>query len=712
MTTLRSNVHSVRGRSGTTFVAVLVALVAIAGFSTLCLSTTTAAVKRTEEEARDRRLEMAATSAASLVAGSIWNSFMATSGGKAGTLSAFRTYLDSSNNALGMPLRDATSTTADVSIDGLSVSGLPRDSKNTTRLGGIAVTNASLVRRDASAETNLEITVTARSGDLASTSARTVRQTFTVGGGLFAGLGYALLSNNVNCIMCHARLDRTDRYYNVDSNLYGTYDRIRVGTLDALLVRLGSADSQLAGTLYVRGTITDAKGNPLNDLVGTSVTGNDFDSIGKLLQDSSGLMSKVDLANTTGSPLPAFGHLYKDYPTDPTLMTDGELPSSFPAPIPDLDGDKLVDKAEFDAAAAGVTGSVSGGTIYEVADGSTYSGALPSSGNTTKVTGISDKNLILLGDSTNPIQINGTIAVDGDVVLQGTVKGNGVIVASGNIYVLGDLTYADGTVNGSRTYGVGADGALNGLALAAGRNLVIGDYVRASNGSMVTGDGVGSFNFSMSEIALFNRTEWTRTRTKLPDAGGNPVDNPLYVPGYKPRYYTHGPGDPVYIQNKSSTGKSGYYFDAATRTWKGKEHVSDYDLNYLNSYKAGSTTYDSATLIDLGPRNGWLSESTLVNFWKAVDGKHQPGPMEIDAFLYTNNSAWALVRSTSAYAGQMLLNGAVVAADTGILVPGNGGVGLQLNFDGRPGANLPIRDTSGASTLRAGLWLPMPVCAH
>jgi hypothetical protein len=80
--------------------------------------------------------------------------------------------------------------------------------------------------------------------------------------------------------------------------------------------------------------------------------------------------------------------------------------------------------------------------------------------------------------------------------------------------------------------------------------------------------------------------------------------------------------------------------------------------------------------------------------------------MNIDALLYTNNSTWALVRSSSIYKGQLILNGGLVAVDTGVLVPGSGGgAGLQLNYDARQRNKLNIADTSGPATVRRSLWI-------
>src|SRR5262249_5212400 len=155
-----------------------------------------------------------------------------------------------------------------------------------------------------------------------------------------------------------------------------------------------------------------------------------------------------------------------------------------------------------------------------VAQGKSYSGALPTSPNSPGINGTSSNNLIAIGTAANPITIDGTVAIDGDVVIQGVVKGDGTIIASGNIYVLGDLTYADAKdASGNRPFGIAPDGKTNGLALAAGGNVVAGDYL-TDNGTIVTGDGSGAFNFTMSELTIFNRAEWTKTQPKVKNAGG------------------------------------------------------------------------------------------------------------------------------------------------------------------------------------------------
>ncbi|MBL8842623.1 MAG: hypothetical protein JNL90_13975 [Planctomycetes bacterium] len=691
-----------RGARGMALVTVLSLLTATAGVTYLCLSSSMTALDRTTERIETSRLESTAASAADLLAANVWNGFVAANGGTAGNLNEFRTYLAAQTNLFGTPIPDAGAP-----FDARAALRLPTGSDGAPRLGGLAIAQLTVRRIDSATRTDLEIEATAQTGATADAGARTVRQVVSIAGDPFDGFAYGLLSNNVNCIFCHARFDNAERFYNTDPTKHGTFDRIRVGTLESMLVRVGSAESQIAGTLYVRGKVTDKTGNLLPDLHGSSVTGNDFDTVGKLLQDSNGDMAQVELYAGSATP---FQHLYMDYPLDESQQVDGPLPASFPPPVPDLDGDKLVDADEFAEVAGSATGSLSAGVIFGVDKAASYSGsALPTTSNLASVSGTTDKRLILRGTDANPLQIEGMVAVDGDVVIEGVIKGDGVLLASGNVYVLGNLTYADGVdANGARTFGRATDGTKNALAVAAGGNILIGNYLTDANGAMVTGNGSGKFNFTMSELMLFNRTEWSRTQAQLPNKYGVLKDNPLYDPTYKPRYYVHGNNDPVLVFNKTGTKTTkDHYFSVPNKTWMGKEHLGDYDTKYMSSYAVGSPTYNAAAIVTLGPKGNWISESTLSNFCGQVDAAHDGGPLVIDSLLYTNNSAFALVRDDSVYGGQMTLNGALVAADTGVLVPGNGTLGLQLNYDARLASKLNLTDITGPTTMTRSLLLPV-----
>jgi hypothetical protein len=367
----------------------------------------------------------------------------------------------------------------------------------------------------------------------------------------------------------------------------------------------------------------------------------------------------------------------------------------------------MVDPAEFQSVAAGASGTLGSGVIYEVQHGDSYAGKLPTSSNSNGISGTSANNLIALGTADNPIQISGTVAIDGDLVISGVIKGDGAIIASGNIYVLGDLTYADGSdANKDRTLGIAADGTTNGLAMAAGGNVIAGDYL-TDNGQIVAGDGTGAFNFTMSELTIFNRAEWTKTQAQLKDASGKLVANPLYQPGYKARYYVMGNDDPVFIFNDANSSRPKVYFDVTTETWKGSEHAGNYGTPVVK-YAKGDPVYDQATILTLGTGANWLPETTMVGFWGEADALHSSGtPKEIDALLYSNNSAWTCADKDSVYAGHLTLNGGLIAADTGVRVtPKSGNVGLQLNYDARQADKFHLKQPGGPLAITRALWLP------
>jgi hypothetical protein len=699
-------------RDGSAMVVALVVMTAAAGLAYLTLSTSTSALEYTSSQVTTLRLRSAATAAADLLAQDVWDDFLNYGGGTAGDITAFRTFLaNPAGNGLGAALND--SGTGGATLDALPALNLPAGSNHLPQFAGITVSQLTIRRTDATSRTDVEIVASTQASADAGAQHQSIRQILSVAGEPFHGFEYALLSNNVNCIMCHASIDNVTRFYNKDSSKYGTFDRVRVGTLESMLVRTPKSAgylplpySNLAGTLYVRGLLMDNNGGLLNDLTGSTVTGDEFGNTGLLLQDSKGGLQQTELTLASGDPLPAYGHMYTNYPTDPSKQADGILPSSFPPPIPDENGNRKVDGTEFQDASSSANGTLSSGVLYEVSPGSSYSGKLPTSSNTSLISGVSSNNVFVVGTAANPVVLDGTVAIEGDVVIQGVIKGNGTILASGNIYVLGDLTYADGTdSNGNRTFGVAADGTTNGLALAAGGNVIVGDYIDDKRGNMVTGDGSGAFNFTMSEITIFNRDEWSKTQKQLPDKTGKLVDNPLYVANYLPRYYVMGNGDPVFAYNKIGSSKNPtIWFDAATSTWRGQEHPSAYDST-ISEYKPGNPVYDNATIITLGSNANWMSESTLKGFWGETDKKHSSGPMEVDALLYSNNSAWTLVRDTSIYKGKLTLNGGLVAADTGVLVIQSSGTGLQLNYDARQKTKLHLTESNGSVQMVRTLWL-------
>ena len=560
---------------------------------------------------------------------------------------------------------------------------------------GQSVDSVYVRRQDQSGATVLTVSSVGRAAGSAS---QTIRAVYRIEGEAFKGFEFAILAKNVNCIMCHATIDNVDRVFNTDATKQGSFDRVKVASLESMLIRTTSALSNVAGTVYTRGIVTDKTGNSITNLspTGQGLEGYAINSTtGKITEP----LTAVGLTNTTGTPLPQNGNLYMNYPTTSTGMTDGELPAAFPPPFPDDNGNKIVDDAEYADVALGANGGVSGGVIYGLVAGSTYSGAtLPGAGNKASLSQSFDGNLIHVGTTANPIQLSGTLAVNGDVVLQGVVKGTGQIYARGNVYVTGDVTYADGTNGGNRTFGTASDGTQNALSLAAGKNILVGDYLTPSSGNILLNTSIDPgnqsgnqrFSFTMSEITLFNRGEWTKSQKFLPDVNNNLVANTTYDASYVPRYYTMNAGDPVYIYNKPKNG-SGTYWDPASTSWQGSEHASRYDTTLLTKLDAGDPKLAGATSIALSSANNWISPTTLKNFWIADENARASGAeFKFDGQLYTNNSIFTLTRSVSKTGGKMAVNGAVVAADVGILAAN----GLALSYDSRLKAFLKIKDDS------------------
>ncbi|MFQ5847186.1 MAG: hypothetical protein ACE5IQ_05855 [Candidatus Methylomirabilales bacterium] len=667
-----------RNERGVVLIATLLVVVVLSALGIGMLSLSTTDTRNTVRMGQDLQALYAADAGVENVVNQLWATYVAQDcsrcptpkgPGEVGNVNTYLAFL----TGLGVP-NDGTVWTA---------------IQNQPLVGGASIQQVNVIRTDDTNTVRLAVTSVGTAG----TRQVTVNETIQIEGALFKGFDYALLANNINCIMCHARFDNVERYYNSDPSKYSTFNRVKVAALQDLMIRTTSADSIIAGTLYTTGTIRDKSGTLLSDLASTTLDGYQFDANSDIVEDAGGNPNPVDLTKATGNPLPPLANLYVDYPIEPADQVDGELPTSFPSPIEDTNGNRLVDSSEFATAAAEATGRIMGGissgVLYGVPAGSTYtSGSLPSASTADLSGGLNQRytgNLILVGTDAYPITINATVAVDGDVIIAGEVKGTGTILAKGNIYVVGDTTYADGTSGLNRTFGLAADGTQNALTLAAGKNIVIGDYLTTKKGdindptSLDPGMNTSSnpkkpsnSSFTQSELTLFNKAEYGKAQTD---------------PSYTPRYYQLRDGDPIYRFDKP-----------------GKEHGDKYDSSFVPIITSGGDAVVSLSPAATGPGGTpWISESTLKQLW-INDNNHRAAgtPFQIDGLLYSSNAVIALVRKASNAQGQMLLNGAMVAADVGVLVAGMNaeGFGLQLNYDQRVSTLLKLKDPSQVRLVR------------
>jgi hypothetical protein len=736
MMNLKLKTTSARARSerGSAMIAALMIVSMLAMLGLSMLSTGLSGTKSLNGQSDDYRLQSAVESVGTLATEQLWSGYLRQQGGAAGTIATFRNYLTS------VGVTDAGPGGAPGATDGadwLNTTGIPNDTHHHAGFDDVNVDDLRLLRRDDGESTRLYVTVSAttkRGQTHAHTENRAIQMVYTVEPAPFEGFDYGILTKNVNCIFCHAKVDTTDRVYNHDPSLYNTFAKVKVGSLESLMLRndnrpsIGDfdADSLIAGTLYVRGSATDQSGVPVNNWSTHSALSCVFDTNGHMVQDNSGNMT-YDHFHPAGTPLGPNENLYLNYPTDYNLMPDGKLPTSFPPPFPDDGGidpatglpdpsgganNQKVDPHEFYAVAHDADGTVSGCAINvtppgTVIDTQSAFNQATSTGNTASLPSSLQGNVILTGTIDHPIVLNKTVAIDGDVVISGYVTGSGSIVASGNVYVPTDLHYLDGNSylpgdspghpTGPVTFGVSADGSANCLGLACGGNVLIGDFLKPSvfvnpgDNDIVTGNPDGPWNFTLAEMSLFNRTEWAHTQPKLPGPGQDhlqpstwTVTNPTYLGShFVPRYYHFGPGDVVPIYNLGTS-----YFDPTSGTWRGDDEVpTTWDMTKLTVANPGNTSdpvlYSHgnpiAVVDQVTPNNGWLTDTVQKQALEDFKHAHAQGtPMQIDGLLYTNNAIFGIARREDpSVNGQIVLNGSLVCADLGLLAPGyqhpNGG---------------------------------------
>jgi len=771
-------------RRGSALVATLVVVSSLALFGMALLTTTVGGARMINHQTDDFALSSTVDSVALLSMEDVWADYVTFAGGAPGSIYDFRTYLDGIGVADigpgGPPTAsDGFDLMPEAALPTIMDEGAPRATFNGTFVDAI-----NLVRRDVGDSTQLYVTVSAstrRGAKLTNPIInRAVQQVYTIEPEDFEGFDYAILANNVNCIFCHSQIDTVEHFYNEDVALQGSFERAKVGTLESLMIRHNmdgntaslndyDSDAYVAGTVAIRGSATDHDGAPITDWNAVSFKAFGFDSNGNMQEDAWGQYS-VEPFVPGSAPLQALENLYLDYPTDYASMVDGKLPTSFPAPIPDNGGfdpilggpqpgainNKMVDDVEFDTLADGADGAITAGVLTYVPPGAvindagTYSAAL-FVGNMPSIQQNVDSNVILSGTVDNPITIDGTITIDGDVIINGYIKGEGTLIARGNIYIPTDLEYLDGAEyvpgdsaghpTGNTTFGIAQDGTKNALGLASGGSIMIGDYTKPaswfgpSKYSYISGDSDSYWNFTLGEISLFNRQEWTKTLPMVPGPGEISQDpstwtvaNPFFEGAdYIPRYYSFHDGDSVPIYNKGNL-----YFDPATETWHGDAEVAvTWDLNKLtladpsdpnDPYLYNLANGQDATNENISPKGGWITDymyKLSIEYFE--DNRTFGQPMHLDGLVYTNNAIFTMVHRWSPMLGQMRLNGALVAADLGVLAPGYwnwGGigtpanppgspfvVGLQLNYDKRVKTMLNVTNPNQVQIKRT-LWNP------
>lgn len=682
----------------------------------------------------------------------LWQQYLIDEGGAAGNMTSYNDFLDDfvpnneDLNGNGTQDGDETDLNGENGFEISAPVDLLEDSGPYELPSGGLVTQILISRTDDLTGTDLTI----RATGLYNGQTKTAVQTSRVAGRLFRGFDYAVLANNINCILCHAQFlngklvrDQDAGAAWVDANNDGindnSYARIKAAALESLMIRPSENDSITAGTLYTRGEVYDSTGAPMSagDIESSTLDGFQLDTNanGNIVVDTDGSTTDVNLVNAEsggdGNLLP-YANLYQNYPTDSGLMTDGDLPTSFPTPFPDANGDRTIDSSEFNSVMGSANGSITGGIIYGVNSGSTYPlGALPAANDPANAAatalsndGAYDGNVILVGTDANPIVINGNVAIDGDLVISGKVQGRGILQVRRNTYIVGDVTYNDA----ADTFGEAPNGAENLLGVVSGGSILIGDYltVRGKNhtadtskypdntysidtrvanktktkkvgtttqtlhlGYFDTGavdagfkatptrpdpDGEGQqYSFTTSELMLFNNLEREKAAAD---------------PTYQPRYYGLRETQPNDI----------YWYNSSD------EHSVRYDESGGTVTAFTSAELAGKTIQYMSPDGNWISESVLRQIWWNDEmSRTSYRPFQFDGVLYSSNAIFAITRSKKRHNsntyGCMTINGGIVCADLGVLVPSNiegGGPvpGLTMLYDDRVSDLLRVEDTN------------------
>lgn len=389
----------------------------------------------------------------------------------------------------------------------------------------------------------------------------------------------------------------------------------------------------------------------------------------------------------------------------------------------DQNGDDIPDFPAIDrrVAEASADGSLSGGVIYKMNRGGKLV-SVPSSSNQSTLNQTYDGNLVLIGTVDNPINLDKDVYVSGDVVIKGYVKGQGTIYAGRNVYLAGDINYADENSDCWKASEPDAcarqdiENDKTELRLAARGNIVIGDYTEKNpDGTDKSWSGLQSADYYRSQFGFYGSTKYYDKATgdelscSAGDAGttchnvdGEVITNYKAVSSKDTYDYSLRPG-----QVKSDGSFEGWLDDGTYQAILGKE-TRPYNTWRYKITNANETR-DTLTLDDLKAQfkdytniddaslnamvcakdadgNGPTCESGSyvitdtagneigVVYWN--DGNEMRVIMNppiavdrqvtrVDAFLYANQRI-----AGKTFMAPMVINGGLIAKDIGILAPG------------------------------------------
>lgn len=585
---------------------------------------------------------------------------------------------------------------------------------------------------------------------------RILEQEFLVARRFFP-FDYALLTNNVNCIFCHARISSMDRLRgDPDPNNRATWwRRAKVATLEHVEARVDT-NTTIHGTLYTRGNITLRTGSDNAQPTLYSTLQDGQEEIRSTAQRQVGRHFQPTNCSG-GANCPSRRPMYANYPTSSSLggqgWPDGELVDSFPLPIPDANGNRRIDDGEWQAA---IQGSLEGSSDDYPPGTLRARMAVLTSPQTTLDWGIAStsqevqtgslaspdqRRLVVIDAQTQPLEIRGTVFINGDVILRGRVRGDGTILARGNIYVMGDLVYDCGQGSQTANCDYRDPSRLPALNLVAGGNVVIGDYLSrfrlpddripgaewAGNlnlptdveagfeGGFPPGTFQGCADFRRQKPSNISEGQWTldprntQARCTVPNLVAMEVGNfnrlellrASQNPNYVPRFYRFDGDDGIFYYHGCWEHTRDY---AAYHKVDGRSNIELSCTGNNDSFRGTinlpaqrvQELLSRAVVVDVHP--GWLPKEVMKALWiQSVQGNpaRRPASLRIDGMIYTPNAVFSLAPGDGGFSrqngdqskvlGRIDHRGGIVAADTGILAPG----GFDLYHDSRLRPRVP-----------------------
>jgi hypothetical protein len=196
------------------------------------------------------------------------------------------------------------------------------------------------------------------------------------------------------------------------------------------------------------------------------------------------------------------------------------------------------------------------------------------------------------------------------------------------------------------------------------------DTMIDASGNTVTRTGQ-QFSFTQSELMLFNIME---------------VEKAVQDPNYRPRFYGLRDSQPnnVFTYHKPPDEHAVRYDEGGG----GVKLLPDYLLHM--GYDL--SVMDDAAYHYMNPDGNWISEDILRQiWWNDEQTRSSSGdPVKFDGLLYSNNAIFTIARSRVRHGsytdGKMLIRGAIICPDLGVLAPGSNSSGnesFKLLYDNR-----------------------------